>query len=308
MGEKRNELRHGFGTYVYKTNSFCVKYEGEWKDGEKNGKGRLEFADGSVYDGEFKAGEISGVGTRNFKNDRSYTGEFLLGEFHGEGIYMDSNVTYEGSFKRNKFDGKGKLFDKSTETQYDGEFSSHRKHGQGVERTPRENYKGTFVQGTREGYGILTNLTTKVTYEGNFNGGQRHGLGKEFDPKTNITYEGKFYENKQVFVTTMAKCEVNDDDTIEIGQNLMLPNFTFKILGKHYSVVDEEEEEEEEEGEEEAVDELSALEYISCEDRVHSSRTNFLMDVESGRRFVLEIGDFEVDSKEEEEDSKRREE
>ena len=56
------------------------------------------------------------------------------------------------------------------------------------------------------------------------------------------------------------------------------------------------------------MDELSALEYISCEDRVHSSRTNFLMDVESGRRFVLEIGDFEVDSKEEEEDSKRREE
>ena len=63
VGEKRNELRHGFGTYVYKTNSFCIKYEGEWKDGEKNGKGRLEFADGSVYDGEFKAGEISGRGT-----------------------------------------------------------------------------------------------------------------------------------------------------------------------------------------------------------------------------------------------------
>ena len=56
----------------------------------------------------------------------------------------------------------------------------------------------------------------------------------------------------------------------------------------------DDDDEEEEEGEEEA-GELSALEYISSEDRVHSSRTNFLMDVESGRRFVLEIGDFVVD-------------
>ena len=32
------------------------------------------------------------------------------------------------------------------------------------------------------------------------------------------------------FLSTMAKCEVDDENTIEIGQNLMLPNFTFKIL------------------------------------------------------------------------------
>lgn len=52
-GEKLHEVRHGFGTYIYKKGSFCVKYEGEWKDGEKHGKGKLYFSDGGFYEGKY---------------------------------------------------------------------------------------------------------------------------------------------------------------------------------------------------------------------------------------------------------------
>jgi hypothetical protein len=39
-----------------------AKYEGEYIDGKKEGKGKLTFADGSFYQGEFKSNEICGLG------------------------------------------------------------------------------------------------------------------------------------------------------------------------------------------------------------------------------------------------------
>lgn len=41
--------------YIYKTN---LKYEGEYKDGEKEGKGRVSFFDKDlvIYDGNWKNG------------------------------------------------------------------------------------------------------------------------------------------------------------------------------------------------------------------------------------------------------------
>jgi len=305
IGEKRKEIRHGFGTYVYKKGSFCVRYEGEWKDGEKHGKGKMFFSDGSVYSGDFREGEMTGYGTRKYTN-RSYTGEFLLGEYHGEGIYTDKNVTYEGSFRRNKRDGTGKLTNRSNGTVYDGKFSAHRKHGYGVEISPDERYEGMYVRGVREGHGTLKNLVTNVRYEGNFSQGRRQGIGKQFDPKTNITYEGRFFENKQFFISTSAKCVEEVDTTIEIGHNLKVPNLSFKILGKCNGIEENEEEEkeqeekneEEEEEEEKDIGEVSALESSSSTERVYTSSTIFLMDVESGRRFLLEIGQLEGEQEE----------
>ena len=39
-----------------------ARYEGKYKDGKKEGKGKLTFADGSYYEGEFMQNEISGMG------------------------------------------------------------------------------------------------------------------------------------------------------------------------------------------------------------------------------------------------------
>ena len=35
-------------------------YEGDFKDGKRDGKGTLKYADGSSYEGEFKSNEMSG--------------------------------------------------------------------------------------------------------------------------------------------------------------------------------------------------------------------------------------------------------
>ena len=63
------------------------KYDGEWKDGNMHGQGRMQFADGWEY-----------------------AGAFFMGTMHGQGtlVYPDTTV-YEGQFKNGKMDGFGKL-------------------------------------------------------------------------------------------------------------------------------------------------------------------------------------------------------
>lgn len=37
----------------------CGFYDGEWKNGDRNGRGKFTWSDGDVYDGEWKDGEAA---------------------------------------------------------------------------------------------------------------------------------------------------------------------------------------------------------------------------------------------------------
>ena len=50
-GEFQNGLRHGRGVFQYATGT---RYDGEWKDNVKHGKGTYTFEDGSVFKGTFE--------------------------------------------------------------------------------------------------------------------------------------------------------------------------------------------------------------------------------------------------------------
>jgi len=43
------------------------KYEGDWKDDLKNGKGVIYYANGEIYDGEWKNDKYCGKGKRVIK-------------------------------------------------------------------------------------------------------------------------------------------------------------------------------------------------------------------------------------------------
>ena len=55
QGEEKNGKREGYGILIV-----CEgyhkgdRYEGEWEDGEYNGRGIYDWADGSTYEGEFR--------------------------------------------------------------------------------------------------------------------------------------------------------------------------------------------------------------------------------------------------------------
>ena len=57
-------IRHGHGEYHYQNK--CFKYEGQYANGIKHGKGIMQLPNGSSYEGDFKNGEITGNGLRRW--------------------------------------------------------------------------------------------------------------------------------------------------------------------------------------------------------------------------------------------------
>ena len=49
-------------------------YDGEWKDGLKEGKGTLTSPDGGKYEGEWKNDKMEGQGTYTWPNGNKYEG------------------------------------------------------------------------------------------------------------------------------------------------------------------------------------------------------------------------------------------
>lgn len=77
-------------------------YQGDYNaHGQRNGKGHLKIADGTIYEGTFNNGVICGIGklTEGTSGD-VYEGEFFEGKKHGLGkeTYKASGDTYEGEY------------------------------------------------------------------------------------------------------------------------------------------------------------------------------------------------------------------
>lgn len=87
-----------------------MMFEGEIKNGLKEGKGILRFLgnDEKFYFGEFKGGKVDGKGKLFFSKQEYYEGDFKQGKFEGIGIYLNSICKYEGEWKAGEMEGKGR--------------------------------------------------------------------------------------------------------------------------------------------------------------------------------------------------------
>ena len=75
------------------------RYEGQYYNGKRHGRGRMHFPDGSLYDGEWSEGDKSGLGTYTYRNGDSYEGEWKSDEKHGKGTYTykSSGTQFKGT-------------------------------------------------------------------------------------------------------------------------------------------------------------------------------------------------------------------
>lgn len=84
-------------------------YEGEFKDGYPNGKGKMICNNGDIYECEWKNGMPNGMGKCTYANGNVYEGEFIDGARSGKGkMTATSGDIYEGEFKDGLPNGKGK--------------------------------------------------------------------------------------------------------------------------------------------------------------------------------------------------------
>ncbi|MDR1241040.1 MAG: hypothetical protein LBK29_04190 [Oscillospiraceae bacterium] len=132
--EKGN--RSGRGT-EYDAQSGALKYYGEFVSDKREGRGIEYDQKGEIsYEGDFKEGVYNGKGKKYNDGHLIYSGSFTNGKYSGEGLLYDesSGVTkYSGEFENGNYNGFGRLHDTGTMAViYEGEFKNGKRDGEGI--------------------------------------------------------------------------------------------------------------------------------------------------------------------------------
>ena len=79
----------------YELSSNTNRYEGEFKDGNRDGYGRMKYANGGIYEGEWKNDCEHGHGRYILAEGRWYEGVWVDGKMDGRVILYDHGRKYE---------------------------------------------------------------------------------------------------------------------------------------------------------------------------------------------------------------------
>ena len=122
-GNCENGKANGFGKLTkFKDGEYESTYEGEFKNGIREGKGKFSYVSGTVLECPFKDGQAIGIGSYDLTDGNSYQGEIVNYRQHGKGIKNFANgAKFEGFFVSDKmYTGKY--------TNYDGKITYIQKY------------------------------------------------------------------------------------------------------------------------------------------------------------------------------------
>ncbi|KAL6762997.1 hypothetical protein V8C86DRAFT_2505292 [Haematococcus lacustris] len=140
QGEWSDNKRHGKGTVVYKNGD---KYEGDWANGLRHGLGTLWIFKGGKYivryNGEWRQDTPTGHGTFFLDNGDTYEGDWVNGRRQGRGraVYGGRAIdgfggdVYEGQWEDDMKHGLGSMMYGNGD-MYEGQWSKDQKHGSGT--------------------------------------------------------------------------------------------------------------------------------------------------------------------------------
>jgi hypothetical protein len=184
QGEFKDDERHGRGTCIFPDGG---RYTGDWEAGSAHGEGRFDHANGDIFVGIFrKRCRVRGKLTWAATGDE-YDGEFANDLPHGQGSrrYASSGVVHSGRWERGVPAGEGERRDERSGVVRRGEFRGDELHGEGEEVLPSgkdgvasvdvvDRCTGHFEHGVRQGHGRLE-TADGVVWEGDWQGGVPHG-------------------------------------------------------------------------------------------------------------------------------------
>ncbi len=181
-----------------KINQDEFSYEGEWKNGKRDGLGILIWKNVAKFIGHFTEDRDVGFGKLSHDDGDDYIGYWNEFQAHGIGIYHNKKVV-----------------------SYEGYWVHDKQSGFGIEKWPRNtSFMGDYSEGNKEGYGVF-NIEDKGVYEGQMKDGNINGVGK-FSFKDGRKYEGNFKNNKMegygILTFPDGKCFVGQfKDDLEDG-------------------------------------------------------------------------------------------
>ena len=136
--------------------------------------------------------------TLNYPDGRiKYEGGWKNNLENGKGKYYSKNgkIIYEGKWLDGKYHGKGKYYNENGELIYDGNWSEDKYCGEGkLFLDDNIFYEGSFEKGEMNGQGKIY-ASGNLKYDGRFSNGELLE-GKEYDVNNQVVYDGGFYNFK----------------------------------------------------------------------------------------------------------------
>ena len=155
------ELINGNGIISEYESPYILIFEGEYKNGERNGKGK-----------EYEIGKVQ------------FEGEYLNGKKNGKG--KEFEIIKEPLFEVNNLNEKGK--DKSDIILFEGTyFDGKRWNGIGYDHNHNKIYE--LIDGNGK---IIDYFNGKIFLEGNLLNGEKNGKFKKYDYGGRIVFEGNY--------------------------------------------------------------------------------------------------------------------
>jgi hypothetical protein len=193
-GEIKNGKRDGQGAYSWKSGD---TYTGDWDNDKMSGSGKYEFENGAVLDGTFSDDEfIEGT----YEISTKY-GDYTFQIENKKPTYVEidlkNGTTYDGDMKNESMTGKAKIEYANGDT-YSGKVINGEKSGRG--KYTWDNgavYDGYWAKDTMEGKGTYTYSSGDVL-TGNFVSGKPNGTCSYEDSDDDTTYTTKWENGKCV--------------------------------------------------------------------------------------------------------------
>ena len=182
----------------YKGDSDILLFEGEYKNGERNGKGKEYDDRGRIkFEGEYINGKRNGKGKEYDENgNERFIGEYLKGKKVNGKIY-DSNGNL--SYDLENINGLIKEYDYSGKLQFEGEYKNGQRNGNGKEYDSNAElvFEGEYLNGEKNGIGKDYYSKGTLHFEGEYLNGEKHGKGKVYNYNGELTFEGEYKSNKK---------------------------------------------------------------------------------------------------------------
>lgn len=164
---------NGWGVYEYYIGStYQGRYEGNFQDGKRTGRGKFLYANGDIYDGNWKAGRPDGLGAKIGKNGKIKSGLWEAGKL----VERQKKTIDRDCLVGTCMNGYGKAKDASGNV-----------------------YNGDFEKGLYSGFGEMR-YSNGDRYKGYWKKGVPHGKGSYFFKNGHVDTgefaEGRFLHNK----------------------------------------------------------------------------------------------------------------
>ena len=173
-GEFNDDKKHGKGCYTFANGN---KYSGEFHNDKRHGNGKYHWVCGDMYSGEWREGRMEGIGTTVYANGNRYEGSFKEDKREGKGkLICVDGLIFEGEWEDNMRHGYGVLVFPSGD-RYEGLWKEDRKHGEGRDIFSNGNtFIGNYEDNVKSGKGIMR-YANSDEYNGDWKDDKMHGEG-----------------------------------------------------------------------------------------------------------------------------------